>query len=265
MTGPDYRIDGLEPASDLVEEDFHTATLSDDMYTELASHHTKGNTFLLLYDSTAVWGVPGTAEYVGMRVQRDLFEGTFAFEHIRQPTVPITQNWLISRGCPPDAIELGAAPGPRPTDGLTSRLEDMLRANLGGRYTLLDHYTHNPCSFNEGVEVSALVHDGHPDSAERPYRLFLEETSPSLATYTVREGAFAGAEAADAWLRDRDTPLPLAPTPAPAPAPASNTVDRRAAAALIRTTTSATASTQLPLPGVTAAPDTGLARSRGLS
>ncbi|MGY1435411.1 hypothetical protein [Streptomyces reniochalinae] len=259
MTGPDYRIDGFAPASALVEDDFHAATLSDDMYTELASHHTKRNTFLLLYDSTAVWDVPGTAEYVGMRVQRDLFEGTFTFEHIRQPTVPITQNWLISRGCPPDAIELSAPPGPRPADGLTSRLEDMLRANPDGRYTLLDHHTHNPSSFNEGIEVSALVHDGHPGSTERPYRLFLEETTPSLDTYTVREGAFTNPEAVDAWLRDRDTPLPMAP------APAHHPVDRRATAALTRTTTNAMASTQPPLPGITAVPGTVQARSRGLS
>lgn len=259
MTGPDYRIDGFEPASDLVEDDFFAATLTDDMYTELASHHTRGNTFLLLYDSSAVWDAPGTAEYIGMRVQRDLFEDTFTFEHTRQPTVPITQNWLITQGCLPEAIELGAGLGPRPADALTSRLEDVLRANPGGRYTLMDDYTHNPGRINEGAEVIVLVHDGHPDAAERPYRLFLEETAPSSDTYTVREGAFSSAEAAGTWLRDRSTPLPLAP------APASDTGDRRATAALTRTTTSVTASTQPPLPGITAAPGTVHVRSRGRS
>ncbi|MDJ1131995.1 hypothetical protein [Streptomyces iconiensis] len=258
MTGPGYRIDGFAPASERVEDDFFTAALSEDMYDELAAHHTKGNTFLLLYDSAAVWDVPGTAEYVGMRVQRDFFEDSFTFEHTRQPTVPIAQNWLISRGCPPEEIELGAALGPRPADALTSRLEDVLRTNPGGRYTLLDDYTHNPSRTDEGIEVSVLVHDGHPDSAERPYRLFLEETAPSFATYTVREGAFTSSEAADAWLRKRDTPLPLAPAPASAP-------DRRAAAALSRTTTNAPASNQLPLPGVTPTPGTGFTRSRRLS
>ncbi|MFG3255278.1 hypothetical protein [Streptomyces sp. NPDC048172] len=258
MDVPDYRIDGFEPASNSVAQDFAAVTLSDDMYVELAAHHTKGNTFLLLHDRAATWDIPGTAEYVGMRIQRDLFEGTFTFEHIRQPTVPITQNWLISRGCPPEATDLGAAPGPRPADGLTSRLEDVLRANPDGRYTLLDHYTHNPGRFNEGIEVSALVHDGHPDSAERPYRLFLEEVTPSLDTYTVREGAFASAEAADAWLENRDTPLPLAPAP-------PRTYDRRATAALTRTTTHTTASVQPPLPGVAPLPGTAPARSRGRS
>lgn len=259
MTGPDYRIDGFEPASVGVEDDFLNATLSDDMYEELAAYHTKGNTFLLLYDGTAVWDVRGAAEYVGMRVQHDLLQDTFTFEATRLPTVPVAQNWLASRGCPPEAVELGAAHGPRPADTLTSRLEDVLRANPGGRYTLLDHHTHNPGRINEGITVSALARDGHPDAAERPYRLFLEETAPSFATYTMREGASTSAEATDARLRDRDTPLPLAP------APARSTVDRHAAAALTRTTTDARATSQPTLPGVTATPGTGLARSRGCS
>ncbi|MGW5017081.1 hypothetical protein [Streptomyces cacaoi] len=259
MTGPDYRIEGFEPACDRVEDDVHAARLSEDMYSQLAAHHTQGNTFLLLYDGAAVWDAPGTAEYVGVHVQRDLFEGTFTFEHTRQPTVPITQNWLISRGCPPEAIEPDAALGPRPADALTSRLEDALRTNPGGRYTLLHSDTHNPGRAGAGVEVSVLVHDAHPDSAERPYRVFLEETPPSFHTYTVREGAFPSAEAANSWLRDRDTPLPLARPPV------GNTVNRRAAAALTRRPTNTTAGTQLPLPGVASAPGTVHARSRGRS
>ncbi|MGY1438122.1 hypothetical protein [Streptomyces reniochalinae] len=260
MRGPDYRLDGFEPASGAVEGDFLSATQWDDMYTELAAHHTADDSYLLFYDRAAIWDdVPGSAEYVGMHIQRDSAEGTFAFDSARQPTVPFTQNWLSNRGCPPEAIELGAVPGPRPADALTSQVEDRLRANPGGRYTLLEDYTHNPGTFRDGVEVNALVHDAHPDSAERPYRLFLEETAPSLDTYTVREGAFTSAEAADAWLRARDTPLPLAP------APARDPVDRRAAAALTRTTTSVTASTQPSLPGITAAPGTVHARSRGLA
>lgn len=259
MTGPDYRLDGFEPASGAVVGDFLSATQWDDMYTELAAHHTANDSYLLFYDRAAIWdNVPGSAEYVGMHIHRDCAEGTFTFESARQPTVPFTQNWLSNRGCPPEAIELDE-PGPRPADALTSQVEDRLRANSGGRYTLLEDYTHNPGIFREGVEISTLVHDAHPGSAERPYRLFLEETTPSLDTYTVREGAFNSAEAADAWLRDRDTPLPLAP------APASDTVGRRATAALARTTTNATDSTQPPLPGITATPGTVHARSRGLS
>lgn len=256
MNSPDYRVDGFEAASDRVEDDFFTSTLSDDMYTEVAAHHAPGDSFLLFYDRAAIWdAVPGTAEYVGMHIQRDLVEGTFTFESAQQPTVPFSQNWLINRGCPPEAIEL-EEPGPRPADALTSQLEDRFRATPDGRYTLLEDYTHNPGNLRDGVEVSTLVHDAHPDSAERPYRLFLEETAPSLQTYTVREGAFTTAEEADAWRMNRDTPLPLAPPPA-------NTPDRRAAAAHARTTTDATASSQLPPPTPAPAPGTGPTRSRG--
>ncbi|WP_019546668.1 hypothetical protein [Streptomyces sulphureus] len=254
MTGPDYRLDGFAPVSDLVEDDFSAATLSDDMYTELAAHHTEGTTFLLLYDRAAIWADPGTAEYVGMRIQRDLVEGTFTLEQARQPTVPITQNWLIARGCPPESIVLEQT-GPRPADALTSRLEDVLRTVPQGRYTLLDHSTRNPSNDRDGVEVSTLFHDADPASAERPYRLFLEETAPSLASYTVREGAFASAEEATAWLQHRDTPLPLAPAPA-------GTYDRRAAAALSRTASGAKASPQPTLPGAAATHGTVHTRSR---
>ncbi|WP_329400534.1 hypothetical protein OHA45_37005 [Streptomyces lydicus] len=36
---PDYRIDGFEPATELIEDDFHTAALSNDMFVPLAEHH----------------------------------------------------------------------------------------------------------------------------------------------------------------------------------------------------------------------------------
>lgn len=258
MTGPDYRIDGFEPASDRVDGDFDVATLSDDMYTTLAAHHAPDgrDSFLLCYDSSAIWDVPGTAEYVGMHIERDVGERTFTFDVTRQPTVPLTQNWLIARGCPPESIEPDTKLGPRPADAVTTRLEEQLRYNPGGRYTLLDHHTHNPGSFEEGVEVSVLLHDAHPDAAERPYRLFLEEATPSFATYTVREGAFPTVEAAHTWLRKRDTPLPLAPQP-------PQNFGHRAAAARSRTTASATPGPATAAPGPAPAAAPGAARSRG--
>ncbi|MFE0762885.1 hypothetical protein [Streptomyces smyrnaeus] len=256
MTGPDYRIDGFAPASDRVADDFDVATLFDDMYTPLAAHHTAdGQSFLLFYDRSAIWdNVPGTAEYVGMHFERDLDERTFCFDVTRQPTVPLAQNWLITRGCPPEEIEPDAAFGPRPADALTTRLEDRLRTNPNSRYTLLDHYTHNPGRFDEGAEVRVIVHDAHPDAADRPYRLFLEETTPSFAAYTVREGAFSTAEDADTWVQERNGPLPLAP---------QGDLARRAAAARSRTTASATPGPATAAPGPAPAAAPGAARSRG--
>lgn len=259
MAAPDYRIDGFEPASDGVEDDFDVATLFDDMYTALAAHHSPDghDSFLLFYDRSAIWdNVPGTAEYVGMHFERDLGERTFTFDVTRQPTVPLTQSWLVTRGCPPEEIEPDAKLGPRPADALTTRLEDRLRTNPDGRYTLLDHYTYNPGRFDEGVEVRVILHDAHPDAADRPYRLFLEETTPSFATYTVREGAFSTAEDADTWVQERNGPLPLAPQP-------QGDLGRRAAAARSRTTTLATPGPATAAPGPAPAAAPGAARSRG--
>ncbi|POX43391.1 hypothetical protein C3486_00195 [Streptomyces sp. Ru73] len=255
---PDYRIDGFAAATERVADDFDFLTLSDDMYASLAAHHTSDGleSFLLLYDGAAIWDAPGAAEYVAIHIERDPAQWTFTFDVTSQPTVPLAQRWLITRGCPAEVIEPDPLQSPRPADALTSRLEDQLRHNPGDRYTLLDHYTHNPGSSEGGIEVSALFYDAHPDAAEKPYRLFLEETSPSFATYTVREGAFPTAEAADGWLRNRDTPLPLPPRQ-------PKNLTARAAAARSRTTTTAAMSAQNPAqPGHT--PATSIApRSRG--
>lgn len=211
----DYRLAGYQAATEHIEDDFIRATISDDMFVSMADHHsTDGrSSYLLFYDRAAIWDVPGTAEFVALHITRDTERSTFDFAIQRAPVVPLAQNWLIQRGCPPAAALATHNHGPRPADELTSRLEDLLRANPENRYEVLDHFTDNPCSFDIGTEVRTLVYDHHPDSAPTPYRLFLEETDKSYQTYTVREGAFPSAEAADNWATNRDTPLPLAPAP----------------------------------------------------
>jgi hypothetical protein len=232
---PEYRIDGFEAASERIEEDFSSVTLTDDLFVTLADHHSVDgrDSYLLLYDRSAIWDIPGTAEYLSLHITRDVEQHTFTFTSERHPVAPLAQNWLIGRGCPKEAAEVSNRHGPSPADALTARLEDLLRTNPGNRYEVLDHYTDNPCSFDFGVEVRTLVYDNHPDSADTPYRLFLEETTKDLRSYTVREGAFTNAEEADRWTVERDSPLPLAPAP-------PGTADRRAAAARARSTTAGT-------------------------
>ncbi|MFE1174236.1 hypothetical protein [Streptomyces sp. NPDC058773] len=212
---PDYRLDGFTPATEQTEDAFLSVTLSDDMLVPLAEHHSADGreTYLLLYDRAAIWDIPGTAEYVTLHITRDAAQRTFDFTHERHPVIPLAQNWLIRQGCPAESAEPSKNHGPRPADVLTARLEGMLRANPDDRYTVLDHSTDNPCSFDFGIEVSTLVHDSHPASAHAPYRVFLEETTKDFRSYTVREGAFPSVEAADTWVRERSTPLPLAPAP----------------------------------------------------
>ncbi|ATW48222.1 hypothetical protein [Streptomyces peucetius] len=212
---PDYRIDGFEAADERIEEDFFSVTLSDDMFVPLAQHHGDDgrDSYLLFHDRAAIWDVPGAAEYVAFHLTRDVEQRTFAFEYERAPVVPLAQNWLIRRGCPPKAAVPTSNHGPRPADTLTSRLEDLLRSNPDGRYEVIDHHTDDPGSFDFGAEVRTLVHYSHPDSTHAPYRLFLDGTAKDFRSYTVREGAFTSVEAADAWAMDRDAPLPMAPAP----------------------------------------------------
>lgn len=240
---PDYRLNGFQAATEQIDDDFSSVTLSDDLFVPLAEHHSADgrDSYLLLYDRAAIWDIPGTAEYVTLHITRDVERGTFDFASERHPVVPLAQNWLIRRGCPQEAAAVSNHRGPSPADGLTARLEDLLRTNPGDRYAVLDHYTDNPCSFDVGIEVRTLVYDSHPDSAPAPYRLFLEETTKDLRSYTLREGAFASSEEADTWVVERESPLPLAPAP-------PGSVGRRAAAARARSTISGNGLAVAPAP-----------------
>ncbi|MEU6356000.1 hypothetical protein ABZ896_42930 [Streptomyces sp. NPDC047072] len=257
---PDYRLDGFQAATAQIEDDFSSVTFSDDQFVPLSEHHSADGreSHLLMYDRSAIWDVPGTAAYVTLHIARDVEQGTFDFASERHPVVPLAQNWLIRRGCPSELAEVSNQHGPRPADGLTARLEDLLRTNPGDRYEVLDHYTDNPCSFDFGVEVRTLVYDSHQDSAPAPYRLFLEETTKDLRSYTVREGAFTSAEEADTWVMERESPLPLAPAP-------QGAAGRRTSAARARSTVTGDGLALPPAPVSPPRPAAGPAptRSRG--
>jgi hypothetical protein len=214
-SAPDYRISGFQAANERIEDDFDSVTLSDDMFVTLAAHHVADgrDSYLLLYDRAAIWDIPGSAEYVTLHITRDVEHQTFTFEHGRHPIAPLAQNWLVRRGCPPSGAEPTDRHGPRPADAITAQLEDLLRTDLNGRYEVIDHYTDNACSFDRGVEVCIIVHDNNPGSAQAPYRVFLQETTRDLRSYTMREGAFPTAEAAAVWATKRHSPLPTAPVP----------------------------------------------------
>ncbi|MFF8866019.1 hypothetical protein ACF08B_28605 [Streptomyces sp. NPDC015139] len=216
---PDYRIDGFAPATEALKQDFFAVTLSDDMFVPLAEHHSDDgyDSYLLFHDQAATWGVSGTAEYVAFHLTRDMGKRAFTFDYERAPVVPLAQNWLVRRGCPPDATMLDRNHGPRPADALTSRLEDLLRTNPDGRYEVLDHYTDTPGSLDIATEVRTLVRDSHPDSA------------PSSA------------EAADAWAMDRSAPLPLPPG-------SESSAVHRAHAARARTRSALAGSASLAVP-----------------
>ncbi|GAA1890579.1 hypothetical protein [Streptantibioticus ferralitis] len=228
---PDYRIENFEPADDTVSDDFDSFTLLDDTFVTIAQHHSGDgrDTYLVLFDESADWGVPGSPTFMALHLNRDVEQRSFRFDAARVALVPLAQRWLIQRGCPAEAIEVSHSNAPKPKDDLTQRLEERLKSS-GSRYTIRDDYTYSPGRFDFGVETWVLVHDSHPDSAEQPYRIFLEEISADLDSYTLREGAFADEDAAQEWLWNRDTPLPQ-------PVEAMRDTTRRAQVALARSTT----------------------------
>ncbi|ANW19616.1 hypothetical protein [Streptomyces clavuligerus] len=209
FASPDYRLDGFTAATEEIEDYFHRATLDDSSFVLLAAHHS-GDSYLLFHDPTYIYDVPGTASYVAMHLTRDTEQRTYRFAEQKHPLSPLAQRWLVQRGCPPTKVELSDAGGPRAADAL----EELLRANTDDRYEVLDHHTGEVGDFSAGMETWVMVRDAHPDSAQFPYRIFLEEVAPSLTTYTVREAAFPTAEAADNWVWDRDRGWPAAPEPA---------------------------------------------------
>ncbi|CAM5643323.1 hypothetical protein SAVIM338S_06328 [Streptomyces avidinii] len=228
---PDYGVTGLEPANAVTEDSFELVSAAKEELSVVSEHHSDDGrqTYLVLYDSTAIYNHPGAPAYLAVHVTRNADRRVFEFEHTSHPLVPLAQNWLIERGCPANVTEGLTALGPRPADALTSRLEDLLRTNPGARYRVLDHYTDHESSSDYGTRTSALVHDLDPGSAASPYRVFLEEVTCDFETYTVREGGFSSIEDADLWIATGDLPLPQIPMPSRG---------RRADAALARTTRS---------------------------
>ena len=104
---PDYRIDGFEAATEQIEDDFSSATLTDDLFVALTDHHSADgrDSYLLLYDRSAIWDIPGAAEYVTLHITRDIERRTFTFASERHPVAPLAQNWRIGRGCPKAAAD----------------------------------------------------------------------------------------------------------------------------------------------------------------
>ncbi|GAA0285946.1 hypothetical protein GCM10010302_25280 [Streptomyces polychromogenes] len=225
---PDFRLTGFAPANALVEDNFELVTTATDELSVVAQHHSADgrNTYLIFYDTTAVYGHPGAPAYIAAHATRDRRRRVFDFEHASHPLVPLAQSWLTERGFPTDALVSLPAHGPRPADDTTSRLEGLLRANPGNGYQVLDHYTEHESRLGYGTRTTALVHDAHPRSAANPFRVFLEEVDPDFETYTIREGAFSSIEAADIWIAAGNLPLPQTATPS---------VGRRAGAARAKT------------------------------
>lgn len=201
----DFHLDDLAPAdadSEYAEQQFWSGDL-----TVLTKHHTAphgSHSYVVAYDGSVTWGVPGEPQVAAIKVARDLSLDTFTMETAYHATIPFAQNWLIERGCPPDQIAEVGAELSTPADDLTVRIEAQIRES-GARYEVIESQTsdYDPC------EAWTLTRDG--EAVQAPVRLFLEEANSNIPTYTLREGAFPDEETALRWLGDRSTPLPQPP------------------------------------------------------
>lgn len=199
------RIKGFKAAGD-ARDRLYNFLLNEPEYVQLAGHHHGDNSFAVLFDSSATWDIPGTADLVAVHVVRNGMYRTFDFETVRLPLVGLAQQWLVARGCPPEAIVLPPGRATQPADEETTALETHLRTSPG-RYKLIDHYTYDGDPF----ESWALLRDTHPESADAPVRLFIESADINAGTYTLREGAFRHEDDAHEWLGSNPVPLPPPP------------------------------------------------------
>jgi hypothetical protein len=202
------RTQGFTPAGD-ARDRLDAFLLDEPELLLLAGHHHGDSSYAVLFDSSATWDVPGTADLVAVHVVRNPMYRTFDFATAALPMVGLAQQWLVARGCPPGALALLPGRAAQPADEETTVLETRLRTSPG-RYDLLDHYTYDRGPF----ESWALLRDRHPESEAAPVRLFIESADTGAGTYTLREGAFRDEGDAHRWLDDNPVPLPAPPSTA---------------------------------------------------
>lgn len=188
----------------------HAIELNEDMFVPLAEHHSPSgaDSFYVLHDGSATWGIPGAPQIVALHLTRDLAKQVFRFEHATLPLPSMAQSWLIHRGCPPDAIDLTPDLGPVPADETTRALERRLMGD-GDRFACGYSYTRDDP--DDAVVLVALR--ALDDSALSPFRVLVEEVDSQSWTRTLREGGFATVDEAREWCEDRldGTAGPLPP------------------------------------------------------
>ncbi|MFF0740569.1 hypothetical protein ACFYVL_09220 [Streptomyces sp. NPDC004111] len=211
---PDLRLDGLK---DHTGHFSRTIGLLLGDLTLLAEHHSpSGDSFHVLHDRSATWGIPGAPQIVALHLQRDAKAGTFRYESKELPLAPMAQSWLVARGCPPEAIALNPDLGPEPADDTTRALNKRL-VNDGDHFACGYSYTRDDPD-NYVVVVALRSMD---EKAAVPYRVLVEEIDSQAEVVTLREGGFATVHDALQWCDDRlgGTAGPLPPVrPAASPA-----------------------------------------------
>lgn len=205
---PEYGIDGFEPADDSHRNLLYGVDAPE--LRVLAEHHTPVNSYFILHDQAAIWGVPGSPQLRAVHLSRDLDARTFEVAMQEFPLFAMAESWLIDRRCPPDAIETPDVHVA--ADALTRALETRVRRDAV-RFTMLDSYT------DDGVSPQVVVMLRSPGQEAGPaFRILWERYDVASGAHTLREGGFTTIDEARAWWTawQQGDPPPLRP-PAPVP------------------------------------------------
>ncbi|MGW5679734.1 hypothetical protein ACWEV4_32440, partial [Streptomyces sp. NPDC003860] len=122
--GLDPLLDGYAPDTRYMDDDFSSdVERGHSDFEVLGEHHTKDNrhSYFLCHDTSATFNVPGVQEFIAFQITRDHDARTYFIREVRQPLVAKARAWLITRGCPPDALARAADVEPVAADAATGR------------------------------------------------------------------------------------------------------------------------------------------------
>ncbi|MFJ9789392.1 hypothetical protein [Streptomyces globosus] len=205
---PDYELDGFEPAAD--EHERHHDRLDISSLKVLGEHRTDTDSYFVLLDEGATWGIPGSPQLRAVHISRDLSARTFEVDSKELPLYAMAQSYLVARGCPPDA--LSPPEGVHDSaDEITRALEGRVRGD-GDHFALLASYT---ADMRDPVETVVMLRSLDPQVVPE-FRILLERFDWDSNTHTLREGGFETYAAAVAWWEAwSDEEAPALPPPAP--------------------------------------------------
>ncbi len=154
---PDYELDGFEPADDGHEQ--HRRDVGISSLKVLGEHRTDTDSYFVLLDEGATWGIPGSPQLRAVHVSRDLSARTFEVDSKELPLYAMAQSYLIARGCPSDALSPPEGVHD-PADDRTRALEARVRGD-GDHFALLASYT---ADMRDPVETVVMLRSLDPQA-----------------------------------------------------------------------------------------------------
>ncbi|MYU06123.1 hypothetical protein GTY81_20030 [Streptomyces sp. SID8366] len=195
----DFKLDGFSADEKVSRAFLHEVGYDQDYLVPLAEHHTAdGHSYYVLHDESATYDHPGTPQIVALHLRRDRATRTFGFEKKSFPLPAMAQSWVISRGCPREAIGLNPELGTAPADEATRALEQRL-VDDGDHFAMGYSYTRDDPD-DEVTVVALRALDGRTSP---PFRVVIREVDADAGTHTLREGGFDTVGEALQWCEDR--------------------------------------------------------------